>query len=87
MSIFDPAFCLTRRQQEIGFCLLQGMTVKAIAKNLNLSVATVREHQTLMRKKLLCQNAYQVGYYLGILFEQEKKYLKPLTFKGKTPDF
>jgi len=71
MKIFSV--CLTERQQQIGFCLLQGMSVKAIARQCNISIRAVRAHQSLIRKKLLCQNNYQVGYRLGIFLKKESK--------------
>jgi DNA-binding NarL/FixJ family response regulator len=80
MTICYPAWHLTRRQKEIGWCLLQGMSVKAIARQLNLSITTVREHQTLLHKELLCQNAYQAGHRLSIFFGEQEK-------NSKTPHF
>jgi len=84
---FSPSL-LTYRQQEIGLCLVTGLSLKAIAKHLNLSVTTVKEHQTLIRKKLLCQNAYQMGYRLALFFKQRTDFsLTTLYLEGDHPAF
>lgn len=64
---------LTGRQQQIAACLLAGMSIKKIANQLGLSVNTIREHQTSIRKKLLCQNAYQMGSKLIMLLNSDVK--------------
>ena len=82
---------LTERQQQIGLCSLEGMSAKDIACQLKLSINTVREHQKLIKKKLSCQNAYQVGYQLGLFLNEEQNILKfsvkNITFEGDHPHF
>jgi DNA-binding NarL/FixJ family response regulator len=82
---------LTPRQKEIGSCLLKGMCLKNIARQFNISVRTVRAHQNQIQKKLLCLNAYQVGYQLGCLLNEEQKilkiYLENSTFNNDTCHF
>ncbi len=82
---------LTERQKQIGVCLLAGMPPKKIASRFKLSVSTVREHQAAIKEKLLCQNAYQMGSKLAILFGSDEEnlnfYVKKLDFKGDQPDF
>jgi len=70
---------LTRRQIEIGGCLVQGMSSKDIARQFGLSIYTIRAHQRLIQKKLSSRNAYQTGYqlatFLNLEAEKLKKYL------------
>jgi DNA-binding NarL/FixJ family response regulator len=67
---------LTRRQIEIGSCLVQGMLVKDIAHQFGLSICTVRAHQRLIQKKLSSRNAYQAGYQLATFLNLEAEKLK-----------
>lgn len=82
---------LTARQKQIGICLLAGMPLKKIAHYFGISINTIREHQTCIKKKLLCQNAYQVGSKLATLFQDDAKnlkiYLDILSFGGDHPHF
>jgi len=82
---------LTERQQQVGFCLLAGLSAKNIADQLGLSVNTVRGHQKFIKKKLFCKNSYQVGYQLGsFLWDAQKfsKYFEKIThFEGDQPHF
>ena len=70
---------LSRRQIEIGGCLVQGMSSKNIAHQFGLSICTIRAHQRLIQKKLSSRNAYQTGYqlatFLNLEAEKLKKYL------------
>ena len=91
MKSSNALLALTERQKQIGICLLAGLSPKKIARQFKLSVSTVREHQASIKKKLLCQNAYQTGSKLAVLFgadaEALKFYLKKLGFKGDQPYF
>ena len=91
MKSLQAALELTERQKQIGICLLAGLSPKKIARQFKLSVSTVREHQAAIKKKLLCQNAYQTGSKLAGLFDADaesfKFYLKTLGFKGDHPYF
>lgn len=81
-SIFSLG--LTERQKQIGFCLLSGMSIKEIANHYKVSIHTIREHQKIIKKKLSCRNAYQVGCQLGFLFKKEQEALK---IYANTPNF
>ena len=91
MKSHHESLALTERQKQIGICLLAGLSPKKIARQFKLSVSTVREHQACIKKKLFCQNAYQTGSKLAVLFgadtEALKFYLKKLGFKGDQPYF
>jgi len=91
MKSLHTALELTERQKQIGICLLAGLSPKKIARQFKLSVSTVREHQACIKKKLLCQNAYQTGSKLAVLFGADDQnlsfYLKTLGFKGDHPHF
>lgn len=82
---------LTERQKQIGICLLAGLSPKKIARQFKLSVSTVREHQSCIKKKLFCQNAYQTGSKLAVLFGADARnltfYLKTMDFKSDHPHF
>ena len=64
---------LTQRQKDIGAFLLKGMPPKAIAYQLGISLNAVREHQQILKRKLGCHNAYQIGYQLAMMFEVDLK--------------
>ena len=90
MNTLTP-LALTSRQKQIGICLLSGMPLKKIAERFGLSINTIREHQSCIKKKLLCQNAYQAGSKLATLLHNDAKrlkiYLETLTFEGDHPHF
>ncbi len=67
------ATVLTVRQKQIGLCLLSGMSLKEIARRYEVSVHTVRDHQNIIKAKLSCRNAYQMGYLLGFFLQKNKK--------------
>jgi len=71
--------------------LLAGLSPKKISHQFKISISTVREHQACIKKKLLCQNAYQTGSKLAMLFgvdtQNLKFYLKTLNFKDDHPHF
>ncbi len=91
MKSLCAPLALTERQKQIGICLLAGLPPKKIARQFKLSINTVREHQAAIKKKLLCQNAYQAGSKLAVLFGADTQnlnfYLKKLGFKGDHPYF
>ncbi len=58
---------LTVREQEIGICLIKGMSMQQIATRLGVSVHTVDFHKRNIKNRLNSNNAYQVGFLLGNL--------------------
>jgi DNA-binding CsgD family transcriptional regulator len=60
---------LTAREQEVGICLIDGMTAKQVSKMLGISVHTVGGHQRKIKKKLKGKTPYQVGCILGKMLE------------------
>ena len=59
---------LTAREKEIGACLLNGMSSKAIATKLEISMHTVEIYRKNIRLKLGCKNSCQLGSLLTQLF-------------------
>lgn len=51
---------LSVRQQQCANLLLQGMTAKQIAKELNLSGRTIEHYIENLKKKLQCKNKAQL---------------------------
>lgn len=51
---------LTPRQIDCLLCLVKGMTVKHISKQLNLSPKTVEHHLVVIKKKLNCYSRYEL---------------------------
>lgn len=51
---------LTPRQIDCVICLVKGMSVKQISKQLNLSAKTVEHYLAAIRKKLRCSTRYEL---------------------------
>lgn len=58
---------LTKRELEVGHCLIHGLNRQKTAEKLNISSRMVKEHETKIRKKLNCTTQYQTGYQLGLI--------------------
>jgi hypothetical protein len=59
---------LTERQKQIGICLLAGYRLKVLRVNLKCPSVLSENIKPAIKKKLLCQNAYQTGSKLAVLF-------------------
>ena len=62
---------LTDREQEVGACLIGGMTIKEISNKLGISIYTVEMYKRNIKIRLNSKNSYQVGFLLGRLFNNE----------------
>ena len=62
---------LTERQKEIATRLIDGRSAKEISKEFGISLHTVEGYQKLIKKKLVCKNAYQTGYKLWMALKDK----------------
>lgn len=60
----NNSISLSIRQQQCASFLLQGMTAKEIARELNLSKRTIEHYIENLRKKLSCRNKSQLIIHL-----------------------
>lgn len=57
---------LTKREREIGYCLIEGLNREQISIKFQISPRTVKAHETKIKRKLGCSNSYQAGHKLGL---------------------
>lgn len=62
---------LTDREQEIGICLINGMSMQQIATKLGVSVHTVDFHKRNIKNRLNSNNSYQLGFLLANLLSKQ----------------
>ena len=58
---------LTARQTEILLLLVQGKTYKVVAAELGITIKTVKDTMSSVRRKLSCQNSVQAIYTAIVL--------------------
>ncbi len=57
-AVIHPS--LSSQQEECLYCLVQGMTIKQIARVMNLSPKTVEHYLEMIKNKLNCSSRYQL---------------------------
>lgn len=66
---------LTKRQEECLYQLIKGMTIKQVAKNLNLAPKTVEHYLDTIKNKLNCTSRQElITHALELSFIKEKLY-------------
>jgi DNA-binding NarL/FixJ family response regulator len=69
MSIsLEKQTILTSRELQCAYYLLEGMTAKGIASQLNISHRTIEAHIDNIKHKLSCKNKIQLVLKLASLF-------------------
>nr|YP_009313593.1 Hypothetical protein ycf29 [Galaxaura rugosa]SCW21847.1 Hypothetical protein ycf29 [Galaxaura rugosa] len=62
-NYLDPSICLTKREKTVLYCVLQGMTNKEIAGELNLTVRNIEKYVSRLLTKTKTRNRTHLSRY------------------------